>query len=223
MAEGPLVQGLGMLASASQPGGDRGWSKAEDPRGRRRIQSFSQRREHHGDLLRGCFQAVQRRVASSAERGAARLATKRLDRFSAAMSAIPNERMEGSVGVAEVGALPVGTSKPFSVDAFGGSPPTFHLAPRAYRTRSRPSTQGGSGGETTGRAIVWGTWLEQTGERRAHLGCCSRPDRTRMGPAKGTQQRQKEDEQEHEQKHMQVHEAFSLLEMSRRDHSLLRW
>jgi len=43
-----------------------------------------------------------------------------------------------------------------------------------------------------------------------------------MGPAKGTQQRQREDEQEHEQKHMDVHEAFSLLEMRRRDGFLLR-
>ena len=46
-----------------------------------------------------------------------------------AMFAIPNERMEGSVGVSEVHTLTVGTSNPFSIDAFEGSPPTFHLAP----------------------------------------------------------------------------------------------
>ena len=38
-----------------------------------------------------------------------------------------------------------------------------------------------------------------------------------MRPAKGTQQRQRDDEQTHEQKHMQVHGAFFLFEMSRRD------
>jgi hypothetical protein len=43
-----------------------------------------------------------------------------------------------------------------------------------------------------------------------------------MRPAKGTQQRQKEDEKKQEQKHMDVHEAFSLLEMRRWDHFLLR-
>jgi hypothetical protein len=43
-----------------------------------------------------------------------------------------------------------------------------------------------------------------------------------MGPAKGTKQRQKEDEKEHEQKHMYIHEAFSLLEMRRKDRFLLR-
>ena len=52
MAEGALVQGLGVRARASQPGGDRGLSKAEDPRGRRWVQPFSPRGEHHGDPAR---------------------------------------------------------------------------------------------------------------------------------------------------------------------------
>ncbi len=43
-----------------------------------------------------------------------------------------------------------------------------------------------------------------------------------MGPAKRTKQRQKEDEKEQGQKHMYVYEAFSLLEMSRRDRFLLK-
>jgi hypothetical protein len=41
------------------------------------------------------------------------------------------------------------------------------------------------------------------------------------GPAKGTQQRESEDEQEHEQKHLDVHEAFSWLKIRRRDRFLL--
>ena len=43
-----------------------------------------------------------------------------------------------------------------------------------------------------------------------------------MEPAKGTQQRESEDEQEHDQKHLDVHEAFSWLKMRRRDRFLLR-
>jgi hypothetical protein len=43
-----------------------------------------------------------------------------------------------------------------------------------------------------------------------------------MEPAKGTKQCQRADEQEHEQKHRYIHEAFSLLEMRRRDRFLLR-
>ena len=67
------------FASASQPGGDGGLSKAEDSLSRGRVQPFGQRRQHHGDLLRGGFQSVQGRVASSAERGAAGLTAKGLD------------------------------------------------------------------------------------------------------------------------------------------------
>ena len=46
-----------MSPCASQPRGDGGLSVAEDPRGRRKIQPFGQRREH----LRRGFQTVQRR------------------------------------------------------------------------------------------------------------------------------------------------------------------
>jgi hypothetical protein len=62
------------------------------------------RRQHGGDLLGRGFQAVQGSVAPSTEGGVAGLASKRLDAFSRAMLAIPNECMEGSIGVAEVHA-----------------------------------------------------------------------------------------------------------------------
>ncbi len=52
MAEGPLVQRLSVLACTSQPPHNRGVSKAEDPRGRRWVQPFSQRGEHYGDRAR---------------------------------------------------------------------------------------------------------------------------------------------------------------------------
>jgi len=88
MAEGPLVQGLCVFPGASQPSSDGGLSKAEDPFGSRWVQPFGQRGEHHGDLLGRGFQPVERSIASSAERGAARLTTKRLDALSMPMPAI---------------------------------------------------------------------------------------------------------------------------------------
>ena len=98
VAEIVLMQGLRVLASASQPAGDGGLSVAEDPLGSGRVQSFGERRQHHSDLLRRGFQTVQGSVPSSCESGVAGLAAKRLDPFSTAMRAIPNQGMNmGSV------------------------------------------------------------------------------------------------------------------------------
>ncbi len=58
---GVLVQGLRMLASARQPGGDGGLSVAEDTLDSGRVQPFCERRQHHPDLLRGGFQTIHRR------------------------------------------------------------------------------------------------------------------------------------------------------------------
>ena len=165
---------------------------------------------------------VQRSIASSAERGAASLAAERLDAFGLAMLAIPNQSVDSSVSVAKVLALPVRTGEPFGGYALGGSPPAFDLAPGTHRSRYCSSTQRGSRGESTGGTIVGGARLEQSMERHAHRGLCSGPDKTMMGKAVGTQQRQSEDEHDHEQKHLEVHEAFSLLEMSRRGPLFLR-
>ena len=51
MSEGPLVQGLGVLACTREPPHDGRLTRAEDAFGSRRVQPFSQRGEHHGDLL----------------------------------------------------------------------------------------------------------------------------------------------------------------------------
>ena len=161
------MQGLSVLACASQPGGDGGLSVAEDPLGGGRVQPFGQRRQHHCDLVGGGFQTVQRGVAPGSERGAAGLAAKRLDPLGMAMLAISNQRVDVSVGDPEVRALLVGTGEALGVHALGCSPPAFHLTPGTHRRRRWPSTRRGSGGETTGGAIVWGAWLEQTVERAA--------------------------------------------------------
>ena len=73
-----------------------GLSGAEDPCGRRWIQPFRQRSQHHGNLVGGGFQPVQGRVASSTEGGAAGLTAKRLDAFGLAMLAIAQKPHESA-------------------------------------------------------------------------------------------------------------------------------
>ncbi len=89
MAEEALVQGVRVLASSGEPGGNGGLTKAEDPLCGRGVQPFGQRREHHGDLLRGGFQTIQGGVAPGSERGTAGLTAKGLDALGTAMLAIP--------------------------------------------------------------------------------------------------------------------------------------
>jgi hypothetical protein len=133
------------------------------------------------------------------------LAAERLDLLSTTMLAIPNQRVGVRIGVAEVLALLIGTGIAFGVHALGGSSPAFHLAPGAHRPRRCLSTRRGSGGETTGRAIVWAAGLEQTGEPAA-LGPSSCMGRLKMEPAKMPKQCQREEEEhEHEQKHVNSH------------------
>src|SRR5215472_13102548 len=121
MAEGTLVQGLCMFPSASEPGRNGGLTKAEDPLGSRRVEPFSQRREHHCNVMRGGFQTIQRRIASSTERGTASLAAEGLDLLSLTMLAIPNEGMDVSISHAEVLTLLIETGIALRVYAFGSS------------------------------------------------------------------------------------------------------
>jgi len=131
MEEETLVQDLRVRASTSQPGRDGRLTGAEDPRGRRRVEPFGQRREHHGDLLRGRFQPVQRGVASGSEGGAARLATKRLYALGMPMLAVPDQSMEVSVSVPEVPALRVRTGEAFGLYPSGELPAGFLPRTRA--------------------------------------------------------------------------------------------
>jgi hypothetical protein len=197
-----LVQELRVLPSAGQPRGDGRLPVAEDPFRSRRIQPFGQRREHHCDLVRGGFQTIQGRVASSTERDATSRASKGLDALGTAMFAISDQRVDVSVCDPAVRALPVRTGETLSGYAFGGSPSAFDLAPGAHRQRRWPCTRRGSGGVTTGGAIVWGAWLEEAVERSA-LACCQL-GRAMMEPAKETQpsEREHEDTQEQKKEHV---------------------
>jgi hypothetical protein len=125
MAEGAFVQELRVLASTSQPGGDGGLSKAEDPFGGGRIEPFGPRREHYGDLVRRGFQTIQGGVASRTERGAAGLTTKGLDVLGTAMLAIADESVDLSIGDPEGGARSVGAGEACGVHADGALPDGF--------------------------------------------------------------------------------------------------
>ncbi len=203
VVEEVLVQSLCVLASSGQPAGDGRLLVAEDPFSRRSIQSFGQRRKHLGDLLGWRFQAVQRGVAPGSEGGTAGLAAKGLDPLGLTMLAIADQRVDVRIGDSKVQALRVGTSESFSVDAFGGSPPTFYLTPGVYRTRNWPCTQRGSGGEMTEGTIVWGAWLQQTVHRGAHSYCLE-VGKLESEPAMTPKPCQRKDEEEHEQEHVEL-------------------
>jgi hypothetical protein len=135
MAEEALVEGVRVPACTSEPPRNRGLSKAEDPLGGGSVQPFGQRREHHSDLLRGGFQAIQGGVASGTEGAVARRASKGLDRLSTPMLAVPDKCMVVSVCDPEVAALSVGTGEARGVDPLRCAPAAFHLAPGTHRCR----------------------------------------------------------------------------------------
>jgi len=106
------MEELSMSACASQPGGNGGLLVAEDPFGSGWVQPFGQRRQHHCDLMRRCFQTIQGRVASSSERGVAGLTTKRLDPLGMSVLPIADENMDVSVSDSKVGRCWLGQAKP---------------------------------------------------------------------------------------------------------------
>jgi len=165
VAEAVLMQGLCMFPSASEPRGDSGLSVAEDPLGSGRVQSFSQRREHHCDLVRGGFQTVQGRVAPGSERGTTGLTAKGLDPLGTAMLAISDEGVDPIIGDAEVRALLVWTSEAHGLYPLGCSSAAFDLTPGPYWRRHRFHLGRVGAGEAAVGAVKWGAWLKQT------LGC----------------------------------------------------
>jgi len=182
---------------------------AEDPLCGRRIQTFGQRREHHGDLVRGSFQSVQRGVASSTERGAAGRASKRLDLLGMPMLAISDEGVDLTIGDPEVRTLRVGTSEALGVHSLGCSSPAFDLAPgtRHLEALVLHPTRQWRRDDRRGNRLDSGA-VPQTVERSVHRGCCSRLGRTLMVPTQGIKQREREQEEEN----LLVHLESSWLE-----------
>ena len=83
----------------------------------------------------GVFSRYRGVLRRAREGGTARLAAERLDLLRTTVLAISDQRVELSIGVAEVPTLPVGTGVALRVDAFGGSPPTFDFTPGTHRRR----------------------------------------------------------------------------------------
>src|SRR5260221_14165197 len=154
-----LMEGVRVLPSAREPGGDGSLTIPEDPFGSGRVQPFSERREHRGDVVRRGFQAIQGSVASGTEGGAAGLTAKGLDPLGQAMRAISDQGVDVSVCDPGVRALWVRTGEAVGVYPLGCSSAAFHLTPGTHWRRRCPSTHRGSGAEMTGGAIVWGARL----------------------------------------------------------------
>ena len=153
--------------------------------------------------MRRGFQTVQGSVAPGSESGTAGRTSKHLDSLGMAMLAIPDQRMNVSLGDPEVRAPLIRTGVAVGVHASGVLPAGFSPHARGIQAEvlALHSTR------EWRRDDRWGNRVEseampQTLERSARLGCCSRLVRTMMGPANGTKQRQREDEKEQEQKHM---------------------
>jgi hypothetical protein len=142
-------------------------------------------------------------VAPSTERGAAGLTAKGLDALRMAMCTIPNQGVDVSVRNPGAQALVIGTGEALGVHPFRGSPPTFDLAPGAHGKGRRPHNRRAGGGEATGRAIMWGTWLKEALDCGVPR-CCSQLGRAMMAPGKVPKPRQGEHEAEHEEEQEQV-------------------
>jgi len=101
-------------------------------------------------------------MVASREGGVASLAAKGLDALDMAMLAIANEGVDLGIGDPEVPALRVGTGVAFGVYPFGCSPSAFDLAPGSYRCTCRSYTRRVGTAESTGGAVIWGAWLQET-------------------------------------------------------------
>jgi hypothetical protein len=116
------------------------------------------RREHHSDLVRGGFQAIQGGVASGTEGAVAGRASKRLDALGLAMFAISDQSVDVCLSDSKVQALLIGTGEALGGYPLGCSPPAFDLAPGTHRRKGRSHTRRDGAGEATGGAIAWGAW-----------------------------------------------------------------
>src|SRR6266699_1520368 len=158
------MEELSVPACACEPRLDGGVTVAEDPFGSGRIQPSDPRRQEYGNLVGGGFQTIQWGMASGSEGGVASLTAKGLDALGLTMLAIPDQRMDVSIGDPEVGALRVGTGEARGVHALGGSPAAFHLAPGAHRCRLTTRRSNGGMAHAMRNEIVSS---EKRGRRKA--------------------------------------------------------
>ena len=135
IAEGALMQGLGMRSCPQQPARDRRMPDPKDSLRCRQIQPFRQGTQHQCYPMRRRFQPIQRRVQTCAEGRPTRLTAPPLDPLSLAPHTIANQRVDVRIADPIVGASSVGTGKPLGLHAFGRSPSAFDLPPGSHRSR----------------------------------------------------------------------------------------
>jgi hypothetical protein len=136
IAEGALMQGLGMRSCPQQPARDRRMPDPKNSLRCRQIQPFRQGTQHQCYPMRRRFQPIQRRVQTCAEGRPTHLRAPPLDPLSLAAHTIANQRVDVRIADPIVLAGLVGTGKPFGLHAFGRSPPAFDLLPRSHRSRN---------------------------------------------------------------------------------------
>ena len=135
VAEGALMQGLGMGPCPYEPMCDGHMSKAKAPFSRRQIQSFRQRTQHRRHLLRWRFPPIQRCVQARTGDRLTRLAAPSLDPLSFSIAAVAHDGMDLGIADAVVPTGSVRASKALGLHAFGRSSPAFDLPPGLHRSR----------------------------------------------------------------------------------------
>jgi len=149
-----------MLSCPREPTRDRGGAMAEHAYCRRDIKPFSKRSEHFRNPI-GCgFEAIQRRIATSAEGGLAGLTAEGLDAFRLAMRTITDQSVDLRVGNQIVRARPMRAGKTLCGNPLGSTPTAFAIAPRGYRKVGRCGCDCGRRLLATAGAIIGRAGLE---------------------------------------------------------------
>ena len=105
-----------MLASARDPTPDGRFRHLEDTGRGWGTQAFGNNVQDLGDAGRGCFQTIERGVASSSESALTGLTVKILDGVVSAVVPVADEGMDRGIGVIKVATTRIWTSETRRVD-----------------------------------------------------------------------------------------------------------
>ncbi len=119
VAEGALMQRLGMGSRPHQPACDRGMSNTKDAFRRRDIQSFRQGTQHQGHTIRRRCEPIQLRVEARTEPAATRLTAPPLDSLGFSVAPIAHDGMDIRTADPIVLAGLIGTGEALGLHPFG--------------------------------------------------------------------------------------------------------
>ncbi len=105
-----------MLAGACDPTPDSRFRHLEDAGCRLGTQAFGNSVQDLGDAGRGCFQTIERGVASSSEFTLTGLTVEILDGLVSAVVPVPDEGMDCGIGVIKVATIRIWTGETSRVD-----------------------------------------------------------------------------------------------------------